>query len=118
MSTVPAPIIKIGSVGIPYIGTIYILSCVISVSEYVDTNISISSNWSLSSEPITSSHTITNSTTDETENKQITDLMFNPLRRDDTGSYTCTTDIEGGTSFILGIVGSMNTAIVVKGIYI
>ena len=116
MSTVSVPIIKVDSVGIPYIGTNYILSCVISVSQYVDTNISISSNWSLSSGPITSSHIITNST-EETENKQVTDLMFNPLRRDDNGSYTCTAGIEGGTSFVLGNRGSMNAPIVVKGTF-
>ena len=113
--TVPPPMIEIESVGTPYIGTIYILSCLVSVSEYVDTNISISSNWSLSSGPITSSPTITNSTTEETGNKQFTDLMFSPLREDDNGSYTCATDIESDIGFILRVSDNRTTPIVVIG---
>ncbi len=109
---VPSPTITIGTVGKPYNGTTYSLTCTVTVDSSVDTDISTSSQWSYSGD-VTSSDTIT-STTEKQGLLQHTNLTFNPLHSLDGKSYTCTVDIEPTTTFVLRNSMSEDTLIYVK----
>ena len=79
-------------------GSVYGLTCIVTVDDNVDINTIISSQWILPTDMI--HHTISNTT--ESVSKLVHSLTFTPLRSDDSGIYKCNTTIssESGAEFI------------------
>ena len=94
-NTVPAPSVVIEEVGMPFNGSEYILSCIVTVDDSVDTDITISSQWldNGGRDPATEA-TVSNRTESRGNREQQHNLMFTPLRNQDGGMYTCTTAIS------------------------
>ena len=95
-------------------GSVYGLTCIVTVDDNVDTDIIISSQWILPTDMI--NHTISN-TTESVSNLNIQhSLTFKPLRRDDNGIYTCNISITPGDEdeFITNAYMMSSHEIVVK----
>ena len=94
----------------PFNGSEYILSCIVSVDDSVDTAITISSQWLVPGG-------INDTISENTETEQQHNLTFRPLRSQDRGEYTCTTTIspQEHTEFVLQTTADNTTSVVVKG---
>ena len=115
-NAVPAPSLAIEEVGMPFNGSEYILSCIVTVDDRVDTGITISSQWldNGGTDPATED-TVSNRTESEGSLKQRHILMFTPLRSQDGGMYTCTTTISPKVEneFIEPVTTNMTTQVTV-----
>ena len=105
-SVVPAPSVVIERVGDPFNGSVFTLSCIVTVSQSVDTNISISTQWGL---PVADKQpeTISNASKRVAELVGHHNLTFNPLRSQDSGQYECNATISPGH----GDTVAQNTAV-------
>ena len=106
LSAVPAPSVVIKEVGMPFNGSEYILSCIVTVDDSVDTAITISSQWQVPGD-------INDTISENTETEQQHNLIFRPLRSQDSGEYTCNTTISP-TEFVLQTTANNTTSVVVK----
>ena len=83
-------------------GIVYGLTCIVTVDDNVDTNIIISSQWILPNNNIMVPDTINESISESALEQQHT-LTFEPLRREDNGSYICEVTITPeDDEFIVG----------------
>ena len=96
-------------------GTVYGLTCIVTVDDNVDTNIIISSQWILPTDMI--HHTISNTTEKVLKLSLQHSLTFIPLRSDNSGIYRCNTTIssEGGDEYITNAYNISSHKISVKG---
>ena len=99
----------------PFNGTVYGLTCIVTVDDNVDTNIIISSQWILPTDMI--HHKISNTTESVSKLNLQHNLTFTPLRSDDSGIYKCNTTIssEGGAEYITNAYNISSHKISVKG---
>ena len=106
----------IEAVGTPYNGSEYILTCIVTVNNSVDTNITISSQWMMPPGTDTTDNTISDSSeTEELEHQR--NLTFSPLHSGDSGEYTCNATItpeEEGAEFILGSLANETEDVTVQ----
>ena len=77
-SAVPAPSVVIEEVGMPFKGSEYILSCIVTVDDSVDTGITISSQWQVPEDMHISDSTLS-SDIETVGNLQRHNLIFRPL---------------------------------------
>ena len=94
-NTVPAPSVIIEEVSMPFNGSEYILSCIVTVDDSVNTDITISSQWldNGGRDPAAKSN-VHNNTKPVGNLEQQHNLTFSPLGSQDGGIYTCTTTIS------------------------
>ena len=92
-------------------GTVYGLTCIVTVDDSVDTNIIISSQWILPTDMI--HHTISESVSKLNPQHSLT---FTPLRSNDSGIYRCNTTIssEVGAEYITNAYNISSQEISVK----
>ena len=81
---VPTPTIIIEEVGVPLLGFEYTLSCIVTVDDSVDTNITIVTEWRLPAAEIPGIV----QTIDDL--RQAHNLTFQSLQLQHEGNYTCT----------------------------
>ena len=115
--TVPAPSIVIEEVGTPFNGSVYILSCIVTVDDSVDTDITISSQWLDNGDmDAAAKHTVSNNIESVGNLEQRHSLTFSPLRSQDDGMYTCTITIspEENNEFIYQTTVPKTTHVTVK----
>ena len=99
--TVPSPTVDIETVGMPYIGSEYILTCIVGVNDGVNTNITISSQWLNSTGPVLTEGTISINAERIMDLEHRHNMTFRPLRSRDKRKYTCTANItQEDSSFI------------------
>ena len=91
-SAVSAPSIVIEEVGMPFDGLQYILSCIVTVDNSVDTDITITSQWMLPDSVAMRDTTVSTDTIGNLEQQH--NLIFKPLLIKYEGTYRCTTVIE------------------------
>ena len=112
---VPTPSIVIEEVGMPFNGSEYILSCIVTIDHSVDTNI-ITSQWMLPDGVAMTDTTVATDTIGNLEQRH--DLIFKPLLIKHEGTYRCTTVIgaQESVEFIDATNGRAETmkSIVVK----
>ena len=102
--SVPAPSVVIEPVGTPYNGSEYILSCIVTVDDSVNTEITISSQWMVTN---STDNTISDgSETEELEHQHT--LTFSPLRSEDSGVYTCNATITPNENMKFIVMASNN----------
>ena len=114
---VPAPFVVIDKVGMPFNGSEYILSCIVTVDDSVNTDITISSQWLDNGDmDAAAKDTVSNNTESVGDLEQRHSLTFSPLRSQDDGMYTCTTTInpEENNEFINQITVAKTTHVTVK----
>ena len=99
----------------PFNGSEYILSCIVTVDGSVNTDITISSQW-LGNGDMDTADTMSNNTESEGDLEQQHSLTFSPLRSQDDGMYTCTTTIspEENNEFINQTTVNKMTHVTVK----
>ena len=120
MCTVPVPSVVIEEVGMPFNGTQFILSCIVTVDNTVDTDINISSQWLENRATVMTGDTISISESSEgMDIVQIHNLTFNPLRSHDQGMYTCTAAVSATeeNKFIRGTSADTTTTVTVGSEY-
>ena len=91
--TVPSPTVDITTVGMPYIGSEYILTCIVGVNDAVNTNITISSQWLNGTGPVLTESTISINSERIMDLEHRHNLTFRPLRSRDERKYTCNASI-------------------------
>ena len=114
LHSVPAPFVVIEAVGTPYNGSEYILTCIVTVDDSVDTNITTSSQWMMPPDTDTTDNT-SSERVGELEHQH--NLTFSPLRSGDSGEYTCNATItpeEEGAEFILGSLANETEDVTVQ----
>ena len=90
---VPSPTVDIATVGMPYIGSEYILTCIVGVNDGVNTNITISSQWLNSTGLVLTESTISINSERIMDLEHRHNLTFRPLRSRDERKYTCNASI-------------------------
>ena len=114
--TVPPPSFSLSQSHTPYNGTKFSIVCTVTVNSTVDTPITINSTWLLSPEVDNPIYTIPSSD-EKYKLKKSTSLVFRPVRGQDSGTYTCSADVQPQTKskFIIGVSANKTTSIVVQG---
>ena len=92
-SAVPPPSIVIEDVNEPFNGSEYILSCIVTVDDSVNTDITISSQW-LVPEAVIGDDSVSYSIETVGNLEQRNDMMFNPIQFHHEGMYTCSASVN------------------------
>ena len=77
----------------PYIGSEYILTCIVGVNDAVNTNITISSQWLNGTGLVSTESTISINSERLMDLEHRHNLTFRPLRSRDERKYTCSASI-------------------------
>ena len=94
LSTVVSPLsVVIEEVSEPFSGSEYILSCIVTVDDSVNTDITISSQW-LVPEAVIGDNSVTYSIETMGNLEQRNDMMFSPLQFHHEGMYTCSASVN------------------------
>ena len=90
---VPAPLVIIESIGTPFNGSEFTISCIVKVNKSVDTGINISTHWLL---PMRQNDRETMFIISERVAELVGrhNLTFKPLRSQDRGQYVCDATIN------------------------
>ena len=118
MCTVPVPSVVIEEVGMPFNGTQFTLSCIVTVDNAVDTDINISSQWLNNRATVMTGNT-TSESSEGIDHVHRHNLTFSPLRSHDQGMYTCTAAVSGTeeNKFIRGTSSDTTTTVTVRSEY-
>ena len=92
-SAVSIPSVVIEEVGVPLNGSDYILSCIVTVDDSVDTDIIISSQW-LVPEDMIADNSMSYMTETVGDLEQRNNVMFSPLLFYHEGMYTCNASVN------------------------
>ena len=101
----------------PFNGSEYILSCIVTVDDSVNTDITISSHWlDYGDMDAAAKDNVSNNIESVGDLEQKHNLTFSPLRSQDDGMYTCTTTIspEENNKFISQTTVANTTHVTVK----
>ena len=110
---VPPPSVVIEEVGMPFNGSEYILSCIVTVDDSVNTDIIISSQW-LVPEEVIADDSVSYTTETVGNLKQRNNMMFSPLFFHHEGMYTCNASVNAlENEFIVGATANTAMSVVV-----
>ena len=111
-AAVPNPRIEIERVGSSFNGTVFNLSCTVTVSASVDTAINITTQWDPA--PEYGSETVSERMRSL---KREHDLTFRPLLSSDSGEYVCNATVEPVTEseFNTQVTNAETVNVTVKG---
>ena len=96
----------------------YTLSCIVTVDDSVDTDITISSHWLVTgARDAAAEDTVYNRSESVGNLKQRHNLTFSPLRSQDRGTYICKTAVnpEDENQFIFITTAMISSLVTVKG---